>query len=49
MIDEISLVSGDLWADIDARLTKIFSASIGLPFAGRSLLVIADYLQLPPV
>ena len=29
MIDEISLVSGDL--------------------AGRSLLVIADYLQLPPV
>ena len=49
MIDEISLVSGDLWTDIDARLTKIFSTSIGLPFAGRSLLVIADYLQLPPV
>ena len=49
MIDEISMVSYDLWTEIDARLSEIFTTSIELPFAGVSVVVIGDYLQLPPV
>ena len=49
MIDEISIVSSDLWTEIDARFSEVFSASIELPFAGLSVVVIGDYLQLPTV
>ena len=49
MINEISMVFGDLWTEIGFRLSDIFSASIELPFAGISVAVIDDYLELPPV
>ena len=42
MIDEISMVSSDLWTEIDARLPEIFSISIELPFAGLSMEVHGD-------
>ena len=48
MLDEVSMVSSDLWTDFDARLAEIFK-TIGLPFAGLSMVLIGDFLQLPPV
>ena len=48
MIDEISMVSSDLWTDVDARLAEIFK-TYDLPFAGLSMITIGDFLQLPPV
>ena len=49
MIDEVFMVSSDLWTDIDARLSEIFSASIELTFAGVLEVVIGNYLQSPPL
>ena len=49
MIDEVFMVSSDLWTDIDARLSEIFSASIELTFAGVLEIVIGNYLQSPPL
>ena len=49
MINEISIVFSDLWTEIDSRLSDIFSTSIELPFAGISVVVIGDYLELRPV
>lgn len=48
MIDEISMVFGDLWTEIEAKLSEIFSATIELASVGLSVVVIDDYLQLPP-
>ena len=47
MIDEVFMVSSDLWTDIDARFSEIFSASIELTFAGVLEVVIGNYLQSP--
>ena len=44
MMDEVSMVSSDLWSEIDARLSEIFLLSIELPFAGLSVVVIGDYI-----
>ena len=49
MIDEIFIVSSDLSTEIDAKLSEIFSKSMKLPFAGLSVVVISDYLQLSTV
>ena len=49
MIDEVFMVSSDLWTDIDARFSEIFSASIELTFAGVLEVVIGNYLQSPPL
>ena len=49
IIDELSMVSSDLWTDTDSRLGEIFMMFPEKAFAGLSLLTVADLLQLPPV
>lgn len=47
VIDEISMVRADLLDAIDARLRKIRENDS--PFGGVQLLMVGDFLQLPPV
>ena len=47
MIDEISMVPGKLFRQIDSRLREIFNCD--KPFAGKSVLLCGDLYQLPPV
>ncbi|KAM9770972.1 uncharacterized protein ACBT44_004651 isoform 1-T2 [Syngnathus typhle] len=47
IIDEISMVSKDLFAYVNARLIQI--KGINLPFGGMSVLAVGDFFQLPPV
>ena len=47
VIDEISMVRADLLDAIDARLRKIRENDA--PFGGVQLLMVGDFLQLPPV
>ena len=49
IIYELSLVSIDLWTDIDSRLGKIFLMIPGKVFPGLSGMTLADLLKLPPV
>ena len=49
MIYEISIISSDLWTKIDATMFEIFSVSTKLSYDVLSLVIISDYLQLPPV
>ena len=49
IIYEISIISSDLWTKIDATMFEIFSVSTKASFAVLSLVIISDYLQLPPV
>ena len=49
IIDELSMVSSDLWADIDSSLGEIFAMIPQKTFAGLSVMTVADLLQLPPV
>ena len=49
IIDEISMVSSDLFYKIHARLTEIFGCKSDEPFAGIPVLVCGDLYQLPPV
>ena len=49
IIGELSMVSDDLWTDIDSRLAEI---SIMIPekaFSDLSVMTVADLLQLPPL
>ena len=48
MIDELSIVSSDLWTDSDSRLEKIFMI-IEKVFPSLSVITIADLFQLPQV
>ena len=48
MIDELSIVSSDLWTDSDSRLEKIFMI-IEKVFPCLSVITVADLFQLPPV
>ena len=48
-IDKISMVSSNLWTNIDAMLSDIISPSTDLSFTGLSVMVVGDYLQLSPV
>ena len=48
IIDEFSMVSSDLWTDIDSRLGEIFLMIPEKAFAGLSVMDVADLLQLPP-
>ena len=43
------MVSTDLFFKINARLLKIFMCSTAVEFAGLTVLLVADLLQLPPV
>ena len=47
--DELSMVSSDLWTDIDSRLGEIFMMIPQKAFAGLSVMAVADLHQLPPV
>ena len=49
IIDELSMVSNDLWTDIDSRLGEIFMIIPEKAFAGLSVMTLADLLQPPPV
>ena len=49
IIDELSMVSSDLWTDIDSRLGEISLMIPEKAFAGLSVMAVADLLQLPPV
>ena len=47
--DKLSMVSSDLWTDIDSRCEKIFVMIPEEAFASLSVMTVADLLQLPPV
>ena len=47
--DEVSMVSSDLWTDIDSRLREIFMIISEEAFAGLSVMTVADFLQPPLV
>ena len=49
IIDEFSMVSSDLFFNINARLLEIFMCSTAVEFAGLTVVLVADLLQLPPV
>ena len=49
IIDELSMVSSDLWTDIDSRLGEISLMIPEKAFAGLSVMAVTDLLQLPPV
>ena len=49
IIDELSMLSIDLWTNIDSRMGEIFSMIPEKAFAGLSVVTVADLLQLPPV
>ena len=49
IIDEFSMVSSDLLFKINARLLEIFMCSTATEFAGLTVVLVADLLQLPPV
>ena len=49
IIDEPSMVSSDLWTNIEPDLGKIFMMIAEIAFAGLSVMTVADLLQLLPV
>ena len=49
IIVELSMVSSDLWTDIDSQLGEIFMMFPEKAFAGLSVMNAADLLQLPPL
>lgn len=49
IINEISMVSNILLNSIHQRLIEIFGCTSDLPFANRSVIVVGDLYQLPPV
>ena len=49
IIDELSMVSSDLWTDIDSRLGEIFMLILEKALDDLSVMTVVDLLQLPPV
>ena len=49
IIAEFLMVSSDLFFKINARLLEIFMCSTTVEFAGLTVALVADLLQLPPV
>ena len=47
IVDEMSLVSSDNLYNLHKRLQEIFASED--PFGGRSVLLVGDILQLPPI
>ena len=48
IVDELSMVSSNLWTDIDSRLGEIFLI-LDKAFAGLSVITVANFLQVPRV
>ena len=48
IIDEISMVFNDLLFHIHLRLLEIFGCPNSTPFAGLSIIVVGNLIQLPP-
>lgn len=47
VIDEVSMVRSDLFIAIDKRLREITGCNT--PFGGKQVILVGDFLQLPPV
>ena len=47
VIDEVSMVRSDLFVAIDKRLKEIMGNTS--PFGGKQVILVGDFLQLPPV
>ena len=48
IIQKLPLVSSDLWTEVDSRLREIFMMLPEKDFAGLSIMIVAQLLQLPP-
>ena len=49
LIDEMRFIGRNLLTHIDARLRQAFPESAYVPFGGRSIILVGDLGQLPPV
>lgn len=50
VVDEISMVRSDLFCAMDARLRELSGGqNRERPFGGRQIILVGDFLQLPPV
>ena len=49
IIDEKSMLSNKTLLNVHKRLCEIFWCSEGNPFTGKTILLLGDLLQLPPV
>ena len=49
IIDEISMASNIRLYQIYCRLCEIFKVSLGIPFAGLTVILLGDMYQLSPV
>jgi ATP-dependent DNA helicase PIF1 len=49
LIDEMSFLGPRLFIQIDSRLREAFPDNKSSPFGGRSIILVGDLGQLPPV
>ena len=49
IIDEVSLISSDMFYKLDAKLKEIFREKKKTPFGGVGIMLVGDLLQIPPV
>ena len=49
LIDELSMVSSDLFYQIHARLVEIFFCNLTVAFSGLAVVLLGDFQQLPLV
>ena len=49
IVDEISMASSNLWADIDSRWGKITIMTLEKAFIGLPIKTVADLLELSPI
>ena len=49
IIDEMSLISSDMFYKLDAKLKEIFPEKKKTPFGGVGIMLVGDLLQIPPV
>jgi hypothetical protein len=49
ILDEISFTSGHALWNLHCRLCEIFNTTLDIPFGGKAVVLMGDFLQLPPV
>ena len=50
VVDEVSMARSDLFCAMDARLREVASgAHREMPFGGKQMILVGDFMQLPPV